>query len=257
MKTFALCSGSSGNCFYVENDFGEKILVDFGISFRKAKMILKENNINIEDINAIFITHEHTDHTLGVKTLINKINCEVFATKGTGEYLKLKNFKIVKKNKKFYYKNFSIIALEKPHDAIEPVSYIFESNNKRLGIFTDLGYITPLVKDVIKTLDIIYFESNYCNNMLNKKASYSYIQRCLSDYGHLSTEESLKFLSENLNEDQIVILAHISENNNSYENVNFMFEELLKTKNKKIEYYISYQREPTQIIDKFFGLDKN
>jgi len=248
LKTFALSTGSSGNCYYIENSNNEKILIDFGLSYRKTKILLRERGINISDISGIFITHEHTDHIKGIKILLKKENIPIYATEKTAKAINLKNFNKIEKNKLLKFQNFKIYAIEKKHDAIDPVSYIIEHQNKKIGIFTDLGLLTKPIKEMIKKLDIVYLETNYSIAKLTFEKSSFYINRCISELGHLETEEVLEFVTNEFNENQIVIFSHISENNNDYNYIDITFQELLNKKNKKIEYFISYQREPTPTI---------
>ncbi len=247
MKTFALSTGSSGNCYFIENNKGEKILVDFGISYKKAKKILEERGVSIEDIKGIFITHEHTDHIKGIKTLLKKHKCKVYTTEKTGTLLGI-DFHPIRANSRIFFGNFTIYAVSKPHDAVDPVSYLIESNNKKIGIFTDLGYITPIIKDLAINSNVLYLEANYCTSLISEKGM-RYISRCISNYGHLSTEESLSLVANYLRDSQLVIFSHISENNNDYDYIRASFNEIIKKTNKKIKGLISYQGEPTPLIN--------
>lgn len=248
MRTFALCSGSSGNAFYVENSYGDKILIDIGVSFRRAKQILAEKGIDINEIDGVFITHEHTDHVKGLRVFSRNVDAKVFMTKGTADAINVANYRKIRRNKKLRFKNFEIFPIEKPHDAADPVSYVIKSDEKSVGIFTDIGRITSVVRDLIKGLNVVYFEANYSEEFIEKRNS-SYASRCISEMGHLDTEDSLSFICDNLDNSQKVVFCHISENHNTYENVNFMFKELLEVKRKNIEYFICYQKEPTSFID--------
>lgn len=257
MRTFALCSGSSGNCFYVENNFGDKILIDFGISFKRAKEILLEKNINIEDIDAVFITHEHSDHIRGLKVLSKKVDMRVYMTKGTADFLNIVNFELLEKNKRLSFKNFNILPIEKSHDAVEPVNFIIESDNSKIGFFSDMGYIDNLTKSIIKELDLVYFEANYDTQIINPNKSFFYIDRCLSEYGHLDSKESIEFLAKNLSENQKVVFCHISENNNCYKKLENDFKEILKQNNKNIDFFISYQKEAIDFIEVNYKCGEN
>jgi len=260
MKTFALSSGSTANCFYLETG-KNKILIDLGLSYKRTQEILKQKNINITHITSIFITHEHTDHvnTNFIK-FFKELNAKIYLSQGTYDILEKKEPKIQKyKNKITIIKNHSIIklenlkifAIEKPHDAAEPLSFIFEAKNKKIGFFTDLGHVTNEILHFLKTLDIIYIETNYCRETIktNKDLNQNYISRLLSNNAHLNIEQTCDLLKEIADNNKILILSHISENTNSYENVYLKIKQYLQKLNLSPKIYVSFQEEPTPWIE--------
>lgn len=252
MKSFALCSGSSGNCFYVESKEGVKILVDIGLSFSKAKEILDERGIDINSIDALFITHEHSDHVAGLQTFMNKIKCTVYMSQGSAKELKLKeDVKILKHHDYFSIGDMNIFSISKPHDASEALSFVFDDGRK-LGIFTDLGHVSDEIKHTIKTLDIIYFEANYCENHIEEVKhmfSTTYLNRLMSDFGHLGLHQTCQALVETANDSQKIMLSHISENTNSYENAYLKVRESLRNAGLFPQILVSFQGEPTEWIE--------
>ncbi len=126
MKTFALATGSSGNCIYVES--GEfRALVDCGLSFSKSKEILEEKGVDINLINHIFITHEHSDHVAGLKQFVKNLDkCKFYLSQGTLDNLEIEynKFNIVKNHDLIQIDNVRILVVNKPHDAKEAISFV-------------------------------------------------------------------------------------------------------------------------------------
>ena len=228
MKTFTLSTGSSGNSFYIESKEGIKLLVDCGLSYSKTSELLKEKDINIDDLDAILITHEHSDHIFGLEQFIKKTNIPIYIAYGTYNALKFEiksekqeNIKIVKHHDTVTISDTTILVLNRAHDSVEAISFIFNDNHKKLGIFTDLGHVDSESKHILKTLDIIYFEANYCDEIIKKNKDryhFTYINRLTSNVGHLSLSQSIKAIVEFANNSQTIILSHISENTNTYTN---------------------------------------
>lgn len=260
MRSFALSTGSSGNCFYIESSNNTKILVDLGLTFFKTQELLENRGIDIKDIDAVFITHEHSDHIAGLKTFAKRVDCPIYLSKGTFEEvsgIKLedrdkKKWNIVKHHNSFSVSDFKIFVVEKAHDAKEAISFVFYDGYKRIGVFTDLGSVSDEIKHILKTLDIIYFEANYCNNYVKRvRENFSsvYINRLTSDVGHLGLHQTCDALGESCNSNQKIVLSHISENTNSYENVYNSIKEYLINLEKFPELFISFQGEPTDWIE--------
>jgi phosphoribosyl 1,2-cyclic phosphodiesterase len=254
MRTFALASGSSGNCYYIESNLGVKILVDLGLSFKRTKEILYERGINIKDIDYVFITHEHSDHCQGLVNFTKNVDSKIYISKGTFSNLNCEweNYEIVKNHSLIQLDDIKVFVVSKPHDSKEAVSFVFEGDGKKIGIFTDLGYATDEIKYILKTLDIIYFEANYSKEIIAKqKNSFAnnYIARSISDEGHLDLDECCNILESVVNDNQKIILSHISENTNSYELTYNTVKSRLSKLNKFPQILISFQKEPTQWIE--------
>lgn len=250
MKSFALATGSSGNCIYVESKLGVKILVDFGISFTKTKEILNDRDIDIKDIDAVFITHEHADHILGLETLIKKTKIPIYMSKGTFDKLRFidsKKIIIVKNHQNLEIKDLKIFSISKPHDALEALSFIFDDGIK-LGVFTDLGHVNDEIKHVIKTLDIVYMEANYCEKHISKvrdNFNSNYLNRLMSNVGHLGLHQTCDALCDVAQNKQKIILSHISENTNTYTNAYLQVKNALNVIGVFPEIFVSFQGEST------------
>ena len=225
MKFCSLFSGSSGNCIFVGTD-QVKILIDAGVSGSKIAGALQEIGEDPEDLSAIFVTHEHSDHVAGAGIVSRKYNVPIYATDKTWQAMARSLGKILPENKKVLeagshmmlgdmeIKNFSI-----PHDAADPVAYSFQAEGKRVSVATDMGCVTQEVRDNITGSDLILLESNHDVDMLqNGSYPYPLKQRILGDKGHLSNIVAADFLTDlALGGTSIFFLGHLSQENNTPE----------------------------------------
>ncbi len=224
---FNLCtiaSGSSGNCIYLKAG-SDEYLIDIGISGKKVEQGLAEMGVNPYQIKGIFVTHEHIDHIKGVGIFSRKNNIPIYATKDTWDMMDKHNMigKVIEENKKTICKeqvlqlgDLKVFPYATYHDAADPVGYIFEYNEKKIGIITDSGIIDGKIKGYLSGLHGILLEFNHDINML-EAGSYPYPlkKRILSDSGHLSNELAAKTLVDIYHQDmQWAILAHLSKDNN-------------------------------------------
>lgn len=217
-----IVSGSSGNCIYVGNG-STNLLIDAGISGVKIAEGLNKINVSPSNIDAIFITHEHSDHIKGVGVFSRRFDKPIYATEGTwnGMYdaigkINEKNIRYINKNSEISLGKISITPFEIPHDANSPVGYTFKSDNVKATIATDIGCITSEVKSALKDADIMLIEANHDVKML-KEGSYPAVlkRRILSDSGHLSNETTAKLIAEVISSRlKYIYLAHLSSENN-------------------------------------------
>jgi len=220
MQIASLGSGSKGNATIVNHE-DTTILIDCGFSLRQFEQRLARLDIEPEDINAILLTHEHSDHSNGVARLSSKFNIPVWTTVGTARAVfdQFFNYNEVCGGEATSIGCFEVLPVTVPHDAGEPVQFVFRdtSSGKRLGILTDTGHITSHIIKAYDHLDGLLLEFNYDQEMLDT-GSYPYPlkQRVSGDLGHLSNEQSI-YLLQRINTLSLncLIAAHISENNNS------------------------------------------
>ncbi len=242
-----LASGSKGNSIY----FGSKdakILIDDGISFAQLSLRLSQVNVKIEEIDAVLITHEHTDHIYGLKVLSEKLDIPIFANSDTAKGIYnnlniLPKFKIFTTCEEFEFKDLQILPFSVQHDTLDPVGFIIKTNNLKFGFCTDLGFVTTLVAKMLKDCDYLYIESNHHISMVHSSnRSFVYKQRVLSRQGHLSNSDCIKLLDEILHPNlKHIHIAHISNECNSKELIKELVENLLKKKNSKAEVSLTYQ----------------
>lgn len=220
MQIASLGSGSKGNATIVSHE-KTTILVDCGFSLRQFEQRLARLEVNPQEIDAILLTHEHSDHGSGVARLSTKFNIPVWSTVGTARAVFDGSFSYheVCGGEPTRIGCFKILPVTVPHDAGEPVQFVFchVESGKKLGILTDTGHITSHIIEAYNNLNGLLLEFNYDQEMLDSGPyPYSLKQRVSGDFGHLSNEQSIYLLSK-INTDSLncLIAAHISENNNS------------------------------------------
>ena len=234
-KFCPLFSSSSGNCIYIGTS-GGGILVDVGVSAKRTVNALEQIGVSPEDISAIFITHEHSDHISGLKVFAAKYGMDVWASCGTLSAL-CSSGAITEKVNIHELPSAGVEAagmfvrpFHTSHDSAESVGYtIVTPDDKRISIATDLGTVTPEVMNAIYGSELVMLESNHDIGML-KSGPYPYYlkQRILSNKGHLSNEScaetALKLLDSGTTR---FVLGHLSRHNNfpqlAYETTNSAF----------------------------------
>ena len=214
MKICTLASGSSGNSLFVETR-RTKILVDAGISHRQLTVRLKKLGVQMSDIDAVLITHEHTDHVAAIP----QIKAPVYVSSSTVSLWKdkVKDLKEFEPGSQFFLNDTLITPFPVPHDALDPVGFTIEIDHKKLGIVTDIGSVTALVRERLRGSNALILEFNYDEGML-LYSSYPWDlkQRIKSRLGHLSNEDAAGLLQNLIHEElRYVILAHLSEVNNT------------------------------------------
>lgn len=232
MEISALASGSSGNCFYVENE-GNAVLIDAGISAKQIVERLMNLKKSVEKIRGIFITHEHGDHVRGVDVFARQFQVPVFATKKTAKNCFLCSqedlINHIKNNEIVDLGGMKIEAFSKPHSCVDPVSYnIF--NGKRVSVITDVGYASQNIIDNVSDSDFLCLESNHDEMMLECGPYPYFLKKWIkSNEGHLSNLQSalcvLEYANKKLGH---IILSHLSQINNKPELALDTFNFLLK-----------------------------
>jgi phosphoribosyl 1,2-cyclic phosphodiesterase len=254
MEVSVLASGSSGNCYYIE-DSNSAILVDAGLSCKQTLERLSMIKKSPDKIQAIFITHEHVDHIRGADVLARTLNIPIFSTEKTLKSRFLCEnqdlLKIIKKSKPITIKNLKIQSFSKSHQAVDPISFSISDKRKTLSIITDLGFPCLNTIEQISKSNFLCLESNHDYNMLLSGHYPIYLKRWISsDTGHLSNKQAalsiLEHAPQNLSH---IVLSHLSENNNTPELAMQTFQDILshrKNFNPKIE--ISSRFSPTPLF---------
>lgn len=221
MKFCSLYSGSSGNCLFVSSG-KTKFLIDAGLPGKTIENGLKKIEIDPNDIDGIFVTHEHIDHSKGVGVLSRRYDIPIYANKPTWDAMikfigNIKEHNIKMLDKEYLtIGDMDIIRYEIPHDAASPNGYAFCYKGKKICIATDLGYFSESVKKNVYDADVLLLESNHDVEML-KFGPYPYSLKCriLSNVGHLSNEACGQAIAQIAgNKNMQVILGHLSKTNN-------------------------------------------
>ena len=251
MRVKVLSSGSKGNTTYIESG-NTKILIDIGNSCKYVINKLEEMGINSTDIDAILITHTHVDHVKGLKVFLKKNNPILYVTKGMlGDLDYIDNYRIIDSNN-FIIKDLSIDVIKTSHDAPDSVGYIINSNDSSIVYVTDTGYINNKYFKLLSNRDLYIMESNHDVEMLNKGPyPFKIRQRILGDKGHLSNYDSARYLSLFVgNRTKCIVLAHLSEENNTRKLAYATLKERLNTGEYDIDkIIIARQDEETELIE--------
>ena len=230
LQIASLNSGSNANCYYIGNS-NEAILIDAGLSCRETEKRMQRLGLDISLVKAIFISHEHCDHIAGLKVLSKKYRLPVYITNNT---LRNCGFEIEKElvfsfmhSGQVSVGELSIIPFTKSHDALDPHSFIVSGNDIHIGVITDVGYACKHVIKHFKLCDAVFLESNYCEQMLSDGPYPLHLKnRISSRKGHLSNDQALElFLNHKPQNLQLLILSHLSQNNNRPEIVSKLFSE--------------------------------
>jgi phosphoribosyl 1,2-cyclic phosphodiesterase len=224
----SLNSGSNANCYYVGNS-NEAVLIDAGLSCRETEKRMNRLELDIKKIKAIFISHEHADHIAGLEVLSKKFQLPVYITAATLKNSKLKLevhlIKSFSKNKTISIGALEILPFTKSHDADDPHSFVVSSGGTNIGVITDIGYACKQVLKHFSQCHAVFLESNYCEDMLmNGGYPYHLKQRISGDEGHISNKQALDlFLNYKAPHLQLLILSHLSQNNNKPQLVEELF----------------------------------
>lgn len=220
-----LASGSRGNAA-VLSDGRTNILIDAGVSCRRISDGLAGFGIQLCDISAVLITHEHTDHVAGLEILSKRVpNIPVYLTEGTALALGHKrigecaDFRVIRAGESFEINDFAVTPIATPHDAAESVAYGFEAHGRRALYATDLGVVTPEVRAAAIASECVFLESNHDVYEL-LRGSYPELlkQRILSRRGHLSNDDCADLVSEAAKcGARRFTLCHLSRENNTPE----------------------------------------
>ncbi len=221
MRIINLSSGSDGNLTYLESDYA-KVLIDAGLSCNEITRRLGLLSVRPEEINAIFLTHEHFDHTKGVDVFSGKYNTPVFSHEKVWTTFDHKASRISSLNRKTFDKGFSfldldILPVEIPHD-VPCFGYSFLQNDKKISILTDLGHTNDRILNSIANSQLVYLEANYDKEMLMKGTRYPLAlkMRISGPNGHLSNEDSYNALEYLVSTGaRQVVLSHLSKENNT------------------------------------------
>ncbi len=251
-----LGSGSGGNASFLETN-QTRILIDAGLSGRQIRLRLAQLGRAPETLDGILLTHEHSDHTQGIKALCKKNDIPVYCNRLTADELRFRlkidlNIRQFVTGEEFEIGDMQIENFPVPHDAQDPVGFHIKTPDGGIGILTDLGQTTRLVLERIRGVNTLLIESNYDLNRLqdDNKRPWATKQRIMSRHGHLSNRDTAEAI-ENLANGRLenVVLCHLSSDCNTPEIAkNSVIEKLQKAGIDNIDIIVSNQGEPTETI---------
>lgn len=255
MKGFCpLASGSKGNCIYLSTG-KTKVLIDAGLSMKSIRLKLAEIGVDLSEIDAILITHEHSDHILGLRTLALKMGIPVIANHETAKGIvaalhDCPKFKIFSTGETFEFGEMEIHPFSIPHDTLDPVGFTIRVGNLKLGFCTDLGFATTLVQMQLRECDYMVLEANHQPSMVHASPRPQvYKQRVLSRSGHLSNEACGNLLAQVYHYGlKHVHLAHLSSECNSPETAIGVVQGILQQNGISLEMCIAPQDKISKAI---------
>ena len=219
----SLVSGSSGNASLIKNE-NTTILIDCGLSAKRLCSLLDEININPTEIDAILITHEHSDHITGAGVMSRRFDIPVYATENTHISMNIgpikdDNTKVINSGCEFEIRDFNIRPFSISHDAADPVCYSLEYNKEKYSILTDTGIISDEIFKSVSGSDYIMLEANHDVDMLMYgDYPFSLKKRIASDKGHMSNDYAAEYAVKLIeNNTKNIMLSHLSNNNNTPE----------------------------------------
>jgi phosphoribosyl 1,2-cyclic phosphodiesterase len=237
MRLCILGSGSAGNCALLQTE-GARVLVDAGFSVRKISQLLAAVGETLERIDAIFLTHEHGDHAAAVSGLARFSHIKLFANAATARVLQAPlthhaTWQIFETGARFCFRDLEIESFSVPHDAQEPVGFLFStgyddlfSPRRRLAWLTDLGHAPQHIHERIRDADVVAIEANHCEDLLKAdlRRPWSVKQRISGRHGHLSNQSTRELLEAVAGPRwQHIYLTHLSRDCNSLEAVQKTF----------------------------------
>ena len=248
-----LASGSSGNCALLATD-RTRILVDAGLSLKALVRRLESVGEQVETLNAILVTHEHSDHVSGLARLARRLRIPVFISKLTAPAVDWGEIRpqleCFQAGRGFPVGDIEVVSFGIPHDAIDPVGFCFYSQGIKITIATDLGYLTESVKFHLRRSNLMLLESNHDLEML-KVGPYpwSVKQRVMSRVGHLSNDMMSDFLLRDFDGFPArLVLGHLSEHNNHPEIVRLFASQALEGRGLRTRLSIAGQHSPSEVF---------
>ena len=250
-----LASGSSGNAALLATE-NTRILVDAGLTMKDLRRRLAAIGEDLNCIDAIVITHEHSDHVAGLPVLARNrdVRAAIYLTRLAAPAIdwgesepRLERFQA---GANFQIGDIEVQSFGIPHDAIDPVGFCFAAQGVRIGVVTDLGYIPESVKFHLRRTDLLLLESNHDLDML-KVGPYPWSgkQRVASRVGHLSNEAMSDYLIEDLDSSTSnLVLGHLSEQNNHPAIVRMIATQALERRGLASRLSIAEQRRPSEVF---------
>jgi phosphoribosyl 1,2-cyclic phosphodiesterase len=250
-----LASGSSGNAALLTAG-NTRILLDAGLSMKELARRLASIGESLEHIDAILVTHEHSDHVAGLPVLARNKNLHaaVYMTWLTEPAIDWGEMRPVvelfQAGAAFQIGGIEVQSFSVPHDAVDPVGFCFEAEGVRIGVVTDLGYVPESIKYHLRRTDLLLLEANHDLDML-KVGPYpwSVKQRVMSRVGHLSNLGMSEYLARDLDSSTaFLVMGHLSEQNNHPEIVRLVASQTLEGRGLTAKLFIAAQRTPSEVF---------
>ncbi len=254
MRLGVLGSGSGGNAVVLEAR-GTRLLVDAGLSARQLCQRLEAMEIAPDSLDGIMLSHEHSDHTRGLEVFLRKREVPVYASPLTREALSDRcgagiDWRLFQRGEEFEVGDISVNSFAVPHDAVDPVGFVCGAEGTRVGLATDFGHVTTLVRQELKGVRALFVESNYDQGLLDAdtKRPWAIKQRISSRHGHLSNAQTAELVSDLVEHGlETVVLGHLSQECNCPDLVAAVMR--ASSPPGKIEVYVASQEKPTGWVE--------
>ena len=256
MKIVVLGSGSKGNSVYIETK-ESKVLIDAGLTYAETYNRLKFKNIKLDKLDAVFITHEHTDHINGIVNIAKYTKAALYFNKSSFENLRpmylngIMNNKIyfIKANVKYHINNLIVVPITMSHDTANCYGFLIKSGKATYAHMTDTGIIDEKYFKLLSSIHTVLIESNHDVKMLQaSNRPYFLKQRILSNKGHLSNDTCCEYLKNIVSKNtKNVILAHLSEECNDEDLAKSLVEKTFPEKTFNL--FAARQKEPLDVIE--------
>ena len=254
LNVCVLASGSKGNAVYV-SDGQTAVLFDAGLSGIEIQRRMQAAGLEMADVAAIVVSHEHSDHIRGVGILARRFDLPVYLTPGTqaasaAQLGKIQQTRPIEIGQPFDIHRLHIHPFSTSHDARDPAGFTITCNGHKIGIATDLGIATGMVKQHLKTCSLLVLEANHDPRMLAEGPyPWPLKQRIKSRHGHLSNEASRDLLGDIKHQGlRHVILAHLSETNNTPEKALEAVHQALQNDPNGIRLHVACQDRCTELL---------
>ena len=247
----SLNSGSNGNCYYIGNQ-DEAVMIDAGVTCRESENRMERIGLSFEKVRAIFISHEHTDHTRGVEVISRRYRIPVYLTSNTLEHSKLtleqELVRSISPQEHVTIGGLRVEAFSKRHDAIEPLSFTVCGSGVTIGVLTDIGSACKNVVRNFKVCNAVFLEANYDEIMLEEGRYPVFLKnRIKGDHGHLSNLQALDLFIRHRHPNlSHLLLSHLSKDNNDPRRVLELFRKYAG--NTKIEIASRFEESPVYTI---------
>ena len=260
MRFISFGSGSSGNSYLFQT--GEQMfLIDIGLTPRRVRQYFSDYGLNIQNLKAIFITHDHTDHIKGAGLMSEELQIPVYATAEVhagmdrnycmSHKIPISLRRYLTKEEPLYILGTEITPFDVPHDSSDCVGYIVKESNTKLVLMTDVGHITDRMREVVADVRYLIVEANHDVNMLAMGPYPMHLKdRIRGERGHLSNEEGARFVADCCGEClQHVWLCHLSEENNHPEIARKAYEQIFNDRGLNVELTVLKRQVPSILYE--------
>ncbi len=255
MKFCSLASGSKGNCHLLQTA-ESKILIDIGLSLKDLTARLERISLTPDQIDAVIITHEHSDHIKGLGVFSRKIGADIYLNYPTlksaeSKLGKVRNLHEFDSAEPFRINELEISPFSVSHDAADPVGFTITADDKKAGLATDMGIVTNLVRNALSDCDILLVESNHdYEQLMNGPYPWHLKQRIRSRHGHLSNVDAFELINEIVTEKtRHIVVGHLSETNNNESHVyRDLIEPYKSNENSDLLFVIANQYRPAAVV---------